>query len=71
MSPEAKTPPSNAGGVGSVPGQKAKIPQASRPKNQNIKQKQYGNKFNKDFKKINKSKLLTGKKTWIRSHRNA
>ena len=60
MSPEAKTPPSNAGGV--VPGQEAKIPQASRPKNRNVKQKQYGNKFKKDFKKINKSKLLTGKK---------
>ena len=26
-----------------------KIPHASRPKKQNIKQKQYFNKFNKDF----------------------
>ena len=33
-----------------IPGQGAKIPHASRPKNQNIKQKQYCNKFNKDFK---------------------
>ena len=44
------TSPSNAGGAGSIPGWGAKIPQASGPKNQNIKQKQYGNKFNKDFK---------------------
>ena len=43
-------------------GPEAKIPQASQPKNQNVKQKQYDNKFNKDFKKINKSKLLTGEK---------
>ena len=33
-----KTLPSNAGGVGSIPGQGAKVPHASRPKNQNIKQ---------------------------------
>ena len=45
-----KTLPSNAGGVGSTPGQVTKIPYASWPKNQNIKQKQYHNKFNKDFK---------------------
>ena len=48
--PVVKTSPSNAGGVGSIPGQGAKIPHASGPKNQNIKQKQYCNKFNKDFK---------------------
>ena len=35
-----KTLPSSAGGVGSIPGWGAKI-----PKNQNIKQKQYCNKF--------------------------
>ena len=46
----------NAGGVGSIPGQGAKIPHASWPKNQNIKQKQYCNKFNKDFKKWSTSK---------------
>ena len=48
-----KTSPSNAGGAGSIPGQRAKIPHASQPKNQNIKkknQKQYCNEFNKDFK---------------------
>ena len=46
-----KTSLSNAGGVGSIPGQEAKIPHALQPKSQNIKQKQYCNKFNKDFKK--------------------
>ena len=46
-----KTLPSNTGGAGSIPGRGAKIPPASRPKNQkNIKQKQYCNKFNKNFK---------------------
>ena len=48
--PVVKTSPSNARGVGSIPGQGAKIPHASWPKHQNIKQKQYCNKFNKDFK---------------------
>ena len=48
--PVVKTSPSNAGGVGSTPGQGAKIPLTLQPKNQNIKQKQYCNKFNKDFK---------------------
>ena len=41
---------SNAGSVGSIPGQGAKTSHASRPKNQNTKQKQYCNRFNKDFK---------------------
>ena len=45
-----ETLPSNAGGAASIPGRGAKIPHASRPKNQNIKQKQYCNKFKKDFK---------------------
>ena len=49
-----KTSLSSAGGVGSIPGGGAKIPQASWPKNQNIKQKQYYNKFNKDLKKRKK-----------------
>ena len=40
---------SNTEGVGWIPGQEDKIPQASWPKNQNIKQKQYCNKFYKDF----------------------
>ena len=49
-SPVVKTLPSNARGVGSIPGQGAKIPHASQPKNQNIKQKCYCKTFNKDFK---------------------
>ena len=40
-----------AEGVGSIPVQGAKIPHASQPKNQSIKQKKYCNKFNEDFKK--------------------
>ena len=48
--PVVKTSSSNARGEGSIPGWGARIPHASRPKNQNIKQKQYCNKFNKDFK---------------------
>ena len=47
--PVVKALPSNVGSVGLIPGQGAKIPPASGPKNQNIKQKQYCNKFNKDF----------------------
>ena len=37
------------GGEGSIPGQGVKIPHASGPKSQNIKQKQFCNKFNKDL----------------------
>ena len=50
--PVVKTSPSYTVGVGSIPGQEAKIPHTSWPKNQNIKQKQCCNKFNKDFKKM-------------------
>ena len=49
----AGTSPSSAGGMGSIPGQGAGIPHALRPKkkpsNKSIKQKQYGNEFDKDF----------------------
>ena len=52
--PVVETSASGAGGSDLIPGQRAKIPQALRPKkkkkNQNIKQKQYCNRFNKDFK---------------------
>ena len=46
-----KTLPSSAEGVGSIPGWTAKITHALQPKKkkQNMKQKQYCNKFNKDF----------------------
>ena len=54
--PVVKTSPSNAGGVGSIPVQGTTIPhalwqnkQTNKKKTQNIKQKQYCNKFNKDF----------------------
>ena len=49
--PVVKISPSNTGGVGSIPGQGAKIPRASWPKSKNRKQKQYCNKFSKDLKK--------------------
>ena len=45
-----KTSTSNAGDVDLIPGQGAKILHASWPEKQNVKQKQYCNKFNKDFK---------------------
>ena len=45
-----KNLPSNAGSLGSIPGQRAKTPQASWTKYPNVKQKQYCNKFNKDYK---------------------
>jgi hypothetical protein len=50
--PVAKTSPSNAGGTGLIPGWGARIPHASWPKNQNMRQMQYGNKFSNDFKMI-------------------
>ena len=49
-SPVVKISPSSAAGMGSTPDQEAKIPYVLWPKNKNIKQKQYCNKFNKDFK---------------------
>ena len=54
--------PSNAGGTLWIPGQGTKIQHALGPKNQNIKQKQYCNKSNKDFKKGSTSKNLKKKK---------
>ena len=48
--PVVKTLPSSSGSAGSIPGQGSKIPHASWPKNQNIKQKKYCYKFNKDPK---------------------
>ena len=44
------TSSSSAGGVGWILSQTAKIPHDLRPMKQIIKQKQYCNKFNKDFK---------------------
>ena len=50
-SPVVKTLPSNAGGVGSIPGRGAKIPHGLQSKHQNIKQKLYCKKFTKRLKK--------------------
>ena len=48
--PAVRTSPSNAGGVGSIPGQGDKNPEASQPKSHNIRWKQHCcNKVNKDF----------------------
>ena len=44
--PVVRISPSN---VGLIPGQISKIPRASWPENQNRRQKQYCNKYNKDF----------------------
>ena len=44
-SPVVKPLPSNAKGMGSIPGWGAQMPRSQ--KKQNIKQKQYYNKFNK------------------------
>ena len=44
------TSPSSVGGEGLIAGRGVKIPHALWPQNQNIKQKQYCNKFNKDLK---------------------
>ena len=62
--PVVKTSPFNAGCEGSFPGWGTKIPHASWTKNKYIKQKQYCNKFNKDFKNgphQKKKKSLKGK----------
>ena len=49
---------SNAEGTGLTPDEGTKIPPAlwQKKKKQNMKQKQYCNKFNKDFKNKNKLK---------------
>ena len=63
-----KTSPSNEGGECLTPGQVAKIPYSLWPKSQNIKQKQYCNKFNKDFKNSphqKKKKKLKKKKRLV------
>ena len=48
--PVAKTSPSNARGMGLILGWGTKIPHATQPKNQNIKQKQYCDEVCEDFK---------------------
>ena len=56
--PAVRTSPPSAGGAGVIPGQGAKIAHVLWPKNQNIKQKQYCDKFNKDFKMVHIKKSL-------------
>ena len=57
--------PSIAGGSSSVPGWAAKTPRASGPKPQTIKQKQYCNKVNKDFKNCLHQRILKNKKEYM------
>ena len=60
--------PSSAEGVGSIPGQGTKIPCATWPQKQNIKQKQSYNKFNKDSRNDPHKKKKTLKKILPISH---
>ena len=57
-----KMSPDNAGGAGSTPGQGTETPHRSWLKNQNIKQKQYCNNFNKDFGKNDPHQKKTNQK---------
>ena len=59
--------PSNEVGTGVIPGQEVKISHALWPKNQNIKQKQYCNKFNKHFNNGPDKKNILKKLTKNRS----
>ena len=59
-------PPSNARDVGSIPGWGTKIPHTLWPKSQNIKQKQYYNKFNKDFENMLEAYLKLKKNVFIK-----
>ena len=69
--PVIKISSSNTGDAGSIPGQGAKIPHASWPKTQNIKQKGYCNRFNTDFKnglQQKKKKKLKNERKDTHSH---
>ena len=62
--PVIKNSPSNAGGVGSIPGTSAMTPHAWWPKKLKyifLKKKQYCNKFSKDFKNGSHQKILKKK----------
>ena len=54
-----KTLASNAGVVGSIPVGELRSHMPHWPKNQNIKQKQYCNKFSKDLKKRKKVHIMS------------
>ena len=62
-SPVVKTSPSRVRGGSFIPDPGANIPHTSWPKNQNIKQKQYCNKFSKDFLKCPPQKKILKNKT--------
>ena len=67
-----KTSPSNAGGAGLITDWGAKIPHALWPKELDIKQKQYWNKFNKNFKNGPHQKIFkTNKKKKMGLHKTA
>ena len=66
--PAVKTPPSSAGAAGWTPDLGVKIRHASPPRNRNMKQKRYCNKFNKDFKKWCTLKNNKKKKLRYRLH---
>ena len=55
-----------AGAAGSILGPGVKIQYALWLKNQNIKQKQYGNKFNKDCKMIRVKKEILKEEYFMR-----
>ena len=57
--PVVKTSPSNAGDTGLIPGRGAKISHVLWPRNQNVKQKRFCDKFNKDLKKKKATDILT------------
>ena len=60
----ARSLPSSAESVGLIPGKGAKIPHASPPTHPSIKQKQYCNKLNKDFKMVYIRKNFLQKQSW-------
>ena len=62
-----KTLPSYAGG--SIPGWGVGSPHASQRKNRNIKQRQYCNKSNKDFKMVHIKKILKKERNQLKKER--
>ena len=70
--PVVRNLPSSAEVVGPIPDWGTRMPHASQPKTKNIEQKQYYNKFNKDFKNSPhlKKKILKIKKYSQREKKN-
>ena len=63
-----KSLPASAGDTDSIPDWGTKISHASQPKNQNMKQKQYCNKFSKKFKNSphQKKKIFKKERSYLR-----